>query len=546
MIKSFTQLIMVLSFVIGGAFWSPSALADPAIRLSWEEFSKDPARVESLRQAVRVMKSKNNADPKSVDYRSSWNYWANMHGYYGTGSSWGTVEQAKAQYPQYAAYFAGIPDMTPPDAVAQAVWNQCQHGTPWFYAWHRFYLYYFEKTLQVAANDPNLRLPYWDYTNPSYLNLPDAFQKPTYVNAQGKTVDNPLYEAKRAPSWANPATKLDPNSTNIDQPLKNDHVLLGPGRYQNKIENGVHGYIHCTVGVTCPIPDMGAIAYSANDPIFWLHHANIDRTWSCWSNIAGNKNPTDDQAFVTKTFSFVDGTGQEVTNVVSQLFDGTFIDYRYQQETNCQRVSLVASAGASVQLAQAMTNPIPDPGPEKIKTLSAPEAKALFVKPFVLNKVSQPMFIDKLVTKSRQKIGGAANSAQPLALFKSATPSVETRTELVLSGISYENHPGTMFNVYLEDPANTKTRVYVGTLNFFSSQLGHVHQDGNPADGESRSFDVTEALHKLIGNKAGAADVNVVFAATTGRLGTKDVPVLAAKAKLQVKSIEFSVKLADE
>jgi hypothetical protein len=76
--------------------------------------------------------------------------------------------------------------------------------------------------------------------------------------------------------------------------------------------------------------------------------------------------------------------------------------------------------------------------------------------------------------------------------------------------------------------------------------LGHVHQDGNPADGESRSFDVTEALHKLIGNKAGAADVNVVFAATTGRLGTKDVPVLAAKAKLQVKSIEFSVKLADE
>src|SRR5690242_9209057 len=136
------------------------------VRMNWQTFIQDPARVQSLRNAVAVMKSRNNADPKSALYRTSWEYWGAMHGYFGPGSVFGTVEEAVTDYtngggdPILLPLFNGITDMTPPDAVAQQVWGQCQHGTPWFFAWHRLYLYYFEKQLQKAANDPNLFLPY--------------------------------------------------------------------------------------------------------------------------------------------------------------------------------------------------------------------------------------------------------------------------------------------------------------------------------------------------------------------------------------------------
>jgi len=88
-------------------------------------------------------------------------------------------------------------DNSPPDQIAADIWANCQHGTPWFFAWHRMYLLYFEKQLQAAAGDPTLRLPYWDYaTDPT---LPAAYRDATYVNEGGTTVPNPLRVEARQP-----------------------------------------------------------------------------------------------------------------------------------------------------------------------------------------------------------------------------------------------------------------------------------------------------------------------------------------------------------
>src|ERR1051325_10588669 len=182
----------------------------PGTRMNWQTFIQDPARVQSLRNAVAVMRSRNSADKTSALYRTSWDYWAAMHGYFGPGSPFGTVENGRARYESGGGdaflfpLFNGIGNTTPPDSVAQQVWGQCQHGTKWFFAWHRLYLYYFEKQLQAAANDPNLHLPYWDYTDPANVAMPAAYSDSTYDDALGHLVLNSLYEPRRVPGWNPP------------------------------------------------------------------------------------------------------------------------------------------------------------------------------------------------------------------------------------------------------------------------------------------------------------------------------------------------------
>src|SRR4029079_3058195 len=72
---------LICIFVLGQA-----AAAQPQKRLSWQEFSKDSARVAIFRESVRVMKSRDGANKKSAEYRSSWQYWAAIHGYLGNGA----------------------------------------------------------------------------------------------------------------------------------------------------------------------------------------------------------------------------------------------------------------------------------------------------------------------------------------------------------------------------------------------------------------------------------------------------------------------------
>jgi tyrosinase len=52
--------------------------------------------------------------------------------------------------------------------------------------------------------------------------------------------------------------------------------------------NGIHGSVHIWVGGT-----MSDASVSPADPVFWLHHANLDRLWWVWYNRpAGNhQNP---------------------------------------------------------------------------------------------------------------------------------------------------------------------------------------------------------------------------------------------------------------
>src|SRR5207245_1593357 len=51
--------------------------------------------------------------------------------------------------------------------------------------------------------------------------------------------------------------------------------------FRFRLEYDLHNLVHRYVG-----GDM-ALAASPNDPVFWLHHCNLDRLWSIWEHTTG-------------------------------------------------------------------------------------------------------------------------------------------------------------------------------------------------------------------------------------------------------------------
>jgi tyrosinase len=60
-----------------------------------------------------------------------------------------------------------------------------------------------------------------------------------------------------------------------------------------------HGTVHNNIG-----KDIWDIRRSARDPIFWLHHANIDRLWTVWTKNRGRKNPPPASTWAQASFTF--------------------------------------------------------------------------------------------------------------------------------------------------------------------------------------------------------------------------------------------------
>ena len=62
--------------------------------------------------------------------------------------------------------------------------------------------------------------------------------------------------------------------------------------FKDTLENGPHGEIHMEVGVVNGVREaMARITVSPADPLFWLHHAQVDRLWAQWQAAHAGKNP---------------------------------------------------------------------------------------------------------------------------------------------------------------------------------------------------------------------------------------------------------------
>ena len=149
-----------------------------------------------------------------------------------------------------------------------------QHGTQRFLPWHRIYLIILEHELQ--AIHPDVTIPYWDWTKQTE----QAF--PSWLAGVTPTVPMPpplapitVTRAPGSQSWLSTIASNVPGIEGIgDFPT-----------FTSSLE-GVHGGVHVWVGGT-----MSAIPTAPADPIFWMHHANIDRLWWEWHENHKDQNP---------------------------------------------------------------------------------------------------------------------------------------------------------------------------------------------------------------------------------------------------------------
>jgi tyrosinase len=189
------------------------------------------------------------------------------------------------------------------------------HAGPVFLPWHRYYLYRFEQQLQRRV--PGITIPYWDWTQ----DVNDPFNSPIwavdFMGGNGDPQDNNL--VKTGPFATDQWITINTDGSTKEGlqrqfgqfatglPTQTDvNIALGKIPYdsspwsiesspshRNQLEGfptppapfvpQLHNQVHAWIG-----GDMTNVQISPNDPVFFLHHANVDRLWAIWQD----KNPS--------------------------------------------------------------------------------------------------------------------------------------------------------------------------------------------------------------------------------------------------------------
>jgi tyrosinase len=250
---------------------------------------------------------------------------------------------------QAAIHGRNRPNGTPD--TSNSFWSNCQHGSWFFLAWHRMYLAAFERIVQHFLDDDEWSLPYWYAIDPddeSKAVLPPAFRD--------QSPGNDLFTTMRsvpANSGDPLLSPLDPLSQSLLQALAapvfhtdDGRASYGGGQRDTPAYNGQeagllegvpHGTVHSLVGndyvgnVVVRRGWMGSFATAALDPVFWLHHSNIDRLWQVWLTAdPSHVNPTGDSAWMKTKFSFPKPGGGTVTWQIGDVLDTTALGYEYE------------------------------------------------------------------------------------------------------------------------------------------------------------------------------------------------------------------------
>ncbi|GAA4890632.1 tyrosinase family protein [Streptomyces coeruleoprunus] len=173
------------------------------------------------------------------------------------------------------------------------------HRSPSFLPWHRRFLLDFERALQSV--DPSVALPYWDWTadrTPTASLWAPDFLGGTGRSRDGQVVDGPF--ARSANRWTitvradgrdflrralGAGGRQLPTRAEVDAVLAMETYDAPPWNsasdgFRNHLEGwrgaNLHNRVHVWVG-----GQMGT-GVSPNDPVFWLHHAFIDKLWADW------------------------------------------------------------------------------------------------------------------------------------------------------------------------------------------------------------------------------------------------------------------------
>ncbi len=143
------------------------------------------------------------------------------------------------------------------------------HGNPRFLPWHRIYLIRLEELLQMV--DPTVCIPYWKSSEEQAFPAWLLGFTPT-VNLMG----GPHTVSRNIGVFA-----TLPNTAAVT-------AAMGNGTFNSfaLAVEGVHDSVHVWVGGS-----MRSVPTAPTDPVFWMHHAEIDRIWAEWQAATPGQHP---------------------------------------------------------------------------------------------------------------------------------------------------------------------------------------------------------------------------------------------------------------
>jgi tyrosinase len=398
-------------------------------RVRKEVNSLTPDEVTAYRTAVKVLRERGSADPKG------WRAQALIHNGY------------------------------------------CPHGNWFFLPWHRAYLYYFEELCRQAIGpDSTFALPYWDWTNNPYL--PPAFWgvgDPLSDPSREIDPNDPIPPEFVGPTVINNILAITDFETFASGKALTQRPFTPPFGFTGQLEGVPHNNVHTQIGGNM------ATFMSPLDPIFWLHHANIDRLWTEWDRLHPGAGPADPDWLDFELNTFTDTAGTEVRRKVSELLTTYQLGYRYDTQ--------------------------PAEAPTLVKALKkgGPTVREGFTA------AVQPAALATSVSPLSERVALAAPLREHLTAAARAERRAQT-IQLIVRDVPVPENQRFRVRVFLncKEP-NARTPVgdptYVGTFSFFDpphdhpAPAGKGHGGGKEAQAapatRSFVFDISEVVRRL-------------------------------------------------
>ncbi|MDA9393094.1 hypothetical protein WN73_21490 [Bradyrhizobium sp. CCBAU 45394] len=395
---------------------------------------------------------------------------------------------------RYLAAVHGTPQGMPTPASARGYWDQCQHQSWFFLPWHRGYLASFEaaiaKTVKDLGGPADWALPFWDYSESLSINrnarlLPRAFVERTLADGS----PNPLW-SRRAQAVGgdfeldetaiSTAALRFTNFTNsrpgVPSGFGGPVTGFNPGGGDNGgVENVPHNRIHVKVGGDTGF--MSDPSTAALDPIFWLHHANIDRLWEVWRNQGPQfRDPSDAQWLTSVVFKMHDGDGEPITFRCVDMLDTTNVmhGYTYEgvavaQEPELESVEMAVAGGLKPEFGGESEGPVVLTGPST-------NADVVLVPPSSLEAVT----------------------AEPRHVY------------LNLENITGAGIPGD-YLVYVDVPDDNHSPSFIGVMTTFGLERASDRSLSHGGSGLTQVFEITELANQLKLSQSSVSRLKVTF-----------------------------------
>ena len=435
--------------------WRGIALAGtPIVRRDIGGLTLDDPIIVSYRKAIRAMRALDAKDPRS------WAYQAAIHGT--------TISPQKT------------------------AWNSCEHATYFFWSWHRMYLYWFERIVQKMANDPSWGVPYWNWTSPKQRRLPAIF----------RDTSSELYASERDASMNNGRGELPSTAVSYAAGFSQVRFANASTSVEQMPHNPVHGLVGGDTGW------MGDTKMAAQDPIFYVHHSNVDRLWNLWLAQAGRSDPLNDGNWKSKKFVFFDENGQLVNMTGCDVL-GAAKQLNYTYEGEPVQVDQTCQALASVVNSSEVTRS---------------ERYVMLWSPITLG--SEPVIANFDIQTQLNRITAAAVSKTESLLLE-------------LDGVEADQQPGVIWEVYLgaseeEIKRGIDSPYFVGTVSLFGAGIrADTHHNMAPA---RFIFPIKRVVQTAL--KANETNLPLTFVPTgpliDGKPSRPDVKFKVTIAKLSV------------